>query len=793
MPISPLPEDSVRRLGSSLVITSPVLLLKELIENAIDSGATCIEILVSQNTVDKLEVRDNGRGIHPDDLDFLGRPGHTSKLRSLDELNDLGGNTLGFRGVALASANRLGDVSVISRVSSEPVAAVVSLAKGGGIGTQRHAAAPVGTIVCVTGLFKGLPVRLRVAVKEAARNLAKMQELLQSYALTRPWLRLRFTVLKSPNLSWSYAPVPGGSVTEAAMQLFGTALASQCTFRTFPGVESQSDADPTNTLVCEALLPRPGADPDKINKGAFLSVDSRPVSAKRGTAKKLVSIFKKRMGVSLNPSRSDDVPREPFIRLNIRCPPGTYDVNVEPSKDDVLFKDEQRILDQFESFLSLVYPVPEPCDSPRPSVPAVVAGCERSPCETPSAVSANPPSRPLAPLNTVSSWKVDMYSSLEDMDGGDNSGDLDAEQSPQRGADEVPASGPEDDMSEAIKGQSSKEGLNPWSIARLTSSNRRGDPLANERKQEVRQQAPLQLPVHGSAIDTDGTSALATRASGAGDRLEFQPSHQVLDHPASEGKSLRDVLGHVQHRASASSAWSSNRRTRSRRNHVLQSPPTSSPREYDYDAVSSGERRAQRPARRSDGLVQAQISFDRNNRRQGHHDRVRLDGNQLLSEPVSRNPRIRTSASAAAHRLWSEEGNFMFGGPAGINAGRERDTRPDEETQWPGSAIDDARAQLIKQQRLGTQNPQRKSRRTKTEQLPLETIPHELQTCTLLITVRANVDRVAQLLTKVSRFDTWFVDGKLRGAFEDLTSPEEKAKLVEPLLAHISHGRAVAT
>jgi DNA mismatch repair protein MutL len=396
MPIAALSENTVRQLGSSLVITSPVQLLKELLENAIDSGAICIEILVSQNTVDKLEVRDNGHGIHPDDLVFLGRPGHTSKLKSLNELNALGGNTLGFRGVALASANSLADVSVTSKVSSEPVATVVSLAKGGGIGTQRHVGAPVGTTICVTALFKSLPVRRQVAIKDAAKNLAQMKELLQAYALTRPWLRLRFTVSKAPSLSWSYAPAKGGNVTEAALKLFGTGLASQCTFETFPSMKSEASAEPTNTLLFEALLPRSGADPQKISKGAFLSVDSRPVSTKRGTAKKLVSTFRKRIGDLLSPSHSADVPREPFIRLDIRCPPGTYDVNVEPSKDNVLFRDEQHILDQFESFLSLVYPVPEPCGSPRPSIPAVVADHE-PPCETLSAVSTNTPSDPLAP------------------------------------------------------------------------------------------------------------------------------------------------------------------------------------------------------------------------------------------------------------------------------------------------------------------------------------------------------------------------------------------------------------
>src|SRR5690348_6177351 len=107
MPISALSEGTVRTLGSALVITSPLLLLKELLDNAIDSGATSVDVIVSPNTVDKIEVRDNGHGIDPGNFESLGRPGHTSKLRSFDELSKVGATTLGFRGAALASANTL--------------------------------------------------------------------------------------------------------------------------------------------------------------------------------------------------------------------------------------------------------------------------------------------------------------------------------------------------------------------------------------------------------------------------------------------------------------------------------------------------------------------------------------------------------------------------------------------------------------------------------------------------------------------------------------------------------------
>src|ERR1700734_1175662 len=112
MAIVPLPQATVHLLGSAQALTTPMSLVKELVDNALDAKASIIDILISSNTIDKIEVRDNGHGIQQEDLDALGKRGHTSKLRSFDELRSIGGISLGFRGEALASAVQLGEVSV---------------------------------------------------------------------------------------------------------------------------------------------------------------------------------------------------------------------------------------------------------------------------------------------------------------------------------------------------------------------------------------------------------------------------------------------------------------------------------------------------------------------------------------------------------------------------------------------------------------------------------------------------------------------------------------------------------
>ncbi len=113
MAISALSHDTLSQLDSAVGIASITSLVKELVENALDAGATSIEIQISANTVDRIEVRDNGHGIRQDDLDSVGRRGHTSKIRAFHEIERLGASSLGFRGMALWSVAAIASVAAI--------------------------------------------------------------------------------------------------------------------------------------------------------------------------------------------------------------------------------------------------------------------------------------------------------------------------------------------------------------------------------------------------------------------------------------------------------------------------------------------------------------------------------------------------------------------------------------------------------------------------------------------------------------------------------------------------------
>ncbi|KAI1475013.1 hypothetical protein F4774DRAFT_308373 [Daldinia eschscholtzii] len=363
--ISPLPESTARLLCSPLAITTPVALVKELVDNAIDAKATSIEVIMSTDTVKKIEVRDNGIGIHPDDYDALGRRGHTSKLRNFEELRTHFGKTLGFRGEALASANSLAQVTITTKIASEPVAAILHIVPGtGGVLKQQPTSAPVGTTVSITELFHQLPVREQVAIKNSAKTIDKIRELLRSYAMARPQLRYSLRVLQAPKQSWTFSSKPGFTVKDAAIQLFGPEIATYC-FEKILEINDSNGSNDTSVeqqggstdckYVFEAFILKQDSCPPKISKQRFLSVDGRPVTARRGTMKKLLDAYVEHISVL---SRQDTPARKPkdyFIRLNIKCPPGSYDANIEASKDDIIFSDEMAVLAGFKDLCKEVY------------------------------------------------------------------------------------------------------------------------------------------------------------------------------------------------------------------------------------------------------------------------------------------------------------------------------------------------------------------------------------------------------------------------------------------------------
>ena len=348
MAIQKLESNTVRTIGASQTLTDPASVIKELLDNALDARATSVTIEIASNTLDIIQVRDNGHGIAPEDRSMVAMPHCTSKLTSEDDIKSIGGLSLGFRGEALASmAEMSGSLTITTRVEGEDVATLLKINQRGEVTRQERASSPVGSLVKITDFIKVHPVRRQAALKNRDKCLKKIKQILQAYAFARPRIRLSFKVLKakSDKSNWMYAPKPNGTVEEAVLKIVGAACASQCAWST---IEESG-------LVLSAFIPRPDADATKISSvGAFLSVDTRPVSSSRGTLNQIAKAFRKSLHAA-NPACNGV--REPFFYLEITCTSARYDPNVEPAKDDVIFEDAGGLLAAARKIFAAAYPM----------------------------------------------------------------------------------------------------------------------------------------------------------------------------------------------------------------------------------------------------------------------------------------------------------------------------------------------------------------------------------------------------------------------------------------------------
>ncbi|KAL4935278.1 hypothetical protein BDV06DRAFT_234479 [Aspergillus oleicola] len=358
MPIAALPPSTVRAIGSTSIISDPYSLTKELLDNALDASASSIKIEISQDTIDTIQVKDNGYGIPASDYPLVCKRTFTSKIHTVEDLKNIGGKSLGFRGEALASAAEIaGTLTVSTRVDSEPVGSSLKYGRNGELTSTERLAHPVGTTVRVSNLFRQIPVRRQTAVKNSKKTILRIRKMIQAYAMARPLVRLAFKVLKAKNESgnWMYAPGKDATFVDAALKVAGTEVAANCAIKEWPTAplnegESRPAIDSSFKLV--ALLPELGSDFTKFNNlGQYISVDGRPVSASRGIAQDIAKLYKSYIRSASSRDGLSPTITDPFLCIHILCPDGAYDVNIEPSKDDVLFEDQQTVTSLVENLL----------------------------------------------------------------------------------------------------------------------------------------------------------------------------------------------------------------------------------------------------------------------------------------------------------------------------------------------------------------------------------------------------------------------------------------------------------
>jgi DNA mismatch repair protein MutL len=313
-PIRPLPALLVDQIAAGEVVERPASVVKELLDNAIDAGATRIRVDLEAGGVELIRVSDDGSGIPAEELPLAVAPHATSKIAASADLDRI--QTMGFRGEALASIASVSRLRIRSRAAGEEGASLLEV-EGGAASPVRPEAGPVGTVVTVRNLFFNTPARrkfLRTAQTEQGHCAENVRSLAAAHA------HIGFT-LESDGRTLVDVP-PGQSVRERAVAILGAELDAKL-------LEVHADAfDDARGLALWGLVGLPEvARP--TNKHQRIFVNGRPVRDRT-----IQHALQEAYRGLIEPSR------KPTALLLIEMTPEGVDVNVHPTKAEVRFRDQ---------------------------------------------------------------------------------------------------------------------------------------------------------------------------------------------------------------------------------------------------------------------------------------------------------------------------------------------------------------------------------------------------------------------------------------------------------------------
>ena len=182
--------DSViaNRIAAGEVVERPASIVKELVDNAIDAGATSITVEINNGGIDYIQVSDNGSGIEEGDVKKAFLPHATSKIKSLEDLDSI--FTLGFRGEALSSIVSVSQVSMTTKTEQDELATTIEV-EGGQFGSIKKTASVKGTKIKVRNLFYNTPAR-RKFLRKPSQEEAEITNVLSRFILAKPTIKFKY-------------------------------------------------------------------------------------------------------------------------------------------------------------------------------------------------------------------------------------------------------------------------------------------------------------------------------------------------------------------------------------------------------------------------------------------------------------------------------------------------------------------------------------------------------------------------------------------------------------------------
>ncbi|TET39193.1 MAG: DNA mismatch repair endonuclease MutL [Dehalococcoidia bacterium] len=346
MPIKVLAPDVVSKIAAGEVVERPASVVKELIENSLDAGASQVAIEARGGGVNLIRVVDNGMGIAADEVELAFHRYATSKIEGMADLDSI--SSLGFRGEALPSIAAVAQVEVLTRTHDEVAGTYLEL-QNGAVVEKGKRGCPQGTRVTVRHLFRNVPARLKF-LKSPATESGHISNLVSQYSLAFP--EVRFTLIMDGRMALN---TPGnGDLRDVLVKVYGLEAA-------------------------QAMIQVGDQEKDQFpNVWGFVS----PPSLARSSRSYLSFFVNCRWVQSRLLSRAVEdayqgllmAGKHPIAVLNISLPGQDVDINVHPTKSEVRFRYEPALFVAVQRTVraALVEQMPVPLVRRQPGVPTLL-------------------------------------------------------------------------------------------------------------------------------------------------------------------------------------------------------------------------------------------------------------------------------------------------------------------------------------------------------------------------------------------------------------------------------------
>ncbi len=307
--------DVANLIAAGEVVDRPASVVKELLENSIDAGASAVTVEIQNGGVTLIRVTDDGCGMEPDDLPVAILRHATSKIRSAADLSAIG--TLGFRGEALAAIASVSRIRIFSRPAANEMGTLLEC-EAGRVTSVSEVGCAAGTTVVVEDLFYSVPAR-RKFLKRDATEAAAVSAVVERIALSRPDIGIKYLI----DGQVRFVTTGGGDLKETVYSVFGRECANRAisVFRADGGVT-------VSGFTSEPDLYKSNRNMEVVFVNGRL-VKSRTIMA------------------AIEQAYRSRIPSEkyPVSVLNVEVNPEAVDVNVHPAKLEVKFSDEKVIFD----------------------------------------------------------------------------------------------------------------------------------------------------------------------------------------------------------------------------------------------------------------------------------------------------------------------------------------------------------------------------------------------------------------------------------------------------------------